>query len=73
MVRVSLIRWTGIWNGTVEWNDECAQLQLTRVTGTVDIGRPTYYVPMGLLSHHGGCMSKCCCHTSLSGIMMSQS
>ena len=31
--------WTGLWNGTVEWkmewNGECAQLKLARVTGTV--------------------------------------
>ena len=31
--------WNGIWNGMVEWkmkwNDECIQLQLTRVTGAV--------------------------------------
>lgn len=35
-------RWTGIRNGTVEWkmewNNECAQLQVTHVTGTVDLG-----------------------------------
>ena len=32
-------RWTGIWNGTVkwkiEWNSECIQLELTRVTGVL--------------------------------------
>ena len=32
-------RWTGMWNGMMEWkmewNSEHAQLQLTRVTGTV--------------------------------------
>ena len=26
-------RWTGMWNGMVEWNSECTQLQLTCVTG----------------------------------------
>ena len=32
-------RWTGIWNGTMEWkmesNSEHTKLQLSRVTGTV--------------------------------------
>ena len=67
------------WKGgmEMEWNDECTQFELIRVTGTVQ-SRLSYllYMSQGLLSHHRGCsyvQIQCCRHTSFSGIMMSQS
>ena len=60
--------WTEIWNGTVEWNDECeitANLCNWHCLIWVELSTMT----LGLLSHHRDCMSKC----SLSGVMMSQS
>ena len=39
--------WTGIWNRMMEWkmdwNSECTQLQVTRVTGAAQ-SRPNYLV-----------------------------